>query len=114
MTDTTGCDVDRWPLCCKTHKAEVHAEMKADAIEAARPEACHWMIEVASGNPEPDSFADTVMIIDCGATVTRLFENDSHGWKCESGHGGWEYGSPMQAAEEADEALAEYFGMGAD
>ena len=54
------------------------------------------------------------MIIDCGAPVTRLFENGSHGWECESGHSGWEYGSPMQAAEEADEALAEYFGMGAD
>lgn len=89
-----GCDWDRWPLCCTEHKTEVYAEMRADAIKAAQPETCIWMIEVASGNPEPDSYADTVKVIDCGAVLTRFVRNGSHGWECERGHHGWEYDSP--------------------
>lgn len=72
---------------------------------------CTWLVEVASGNPEPDSIEDTVMIIDCGAPRTAVHENGSDGWTCEGGHHHWEYGSPNQAAEEADEALAERYAM---
>ena len=90
----SNCDVDRWPLCCKKHRLEADAEMKQAAIDAAKPETCHWMIEVAIGNPEPDSYADTIKIIDCGAPLTRFVRNGSAGWECESGHNGWEYGSP--------------------
>jgi len=72
---------------------------------------CTWLVEVASGNPEPDSIEDTVMIIDCGAPRTAIHENGSDGWACEAGHHHWEYGSPNQASEEADEALAERYAM---
>jgi hypothetical protein len=51
------------------------------------------------------------MIIDCGAPRTAIYENGSDGWTCEAGHHHWEYGSPNQASEEADEALAERYAM---
>jgi hypothetical protein len=44
---------------------------------------CPWLIEVASGNPEPDSYADTVRIVECGAPVTV---NEYGSWRCEYGH----------------------------
>lgn len=30
---------------------------------------CDWLVEVASGNPEPDSYADTIAIVPCGVVV---------------------------------------------
>lgn len=30
---------------------------------------CIWLVEVPSGNPEPDSYADTVRIVPCGAPI---------------------------------------------
>jgi len=105
------CDVDRWPLCCKAHRLEADAEMKQAAIESFAPELCHWMIEVASGNPEPDSYEDTVKIIDCGAPLTRFVRNGSAGWECESGHNGWEYGSPEAEYQMMEEEFNErYYG----
>lgn len=74
------------------------------------PGPCTWLVECASGNPEPDCYEDTIAIIDCGAPRTALRENGSDGWTCEAGHHHWEYGSPMQQAEERDEAMAERMG----
>lgn len=30
---------------------------------------CGWLVERASGNPEPDSYEDTVIIAECGEPV---------------------------------------------
>lgn len=40
-----------------------------EATTEPLPLACGWLIEIASGNPEPDSYADTVKIIECGEPV---------------------------------------------
>lgn len=45
--------------------------------------ACPWWIEVPSGNPEPDSIADTVKIVECGA---RMKFDAPDGERCEYGH----------------------------
>jgi len=88
---------DAWPQCCEGHKFITRVEMVIEDHENHRGgptgETCHWMIEVASGNPEPDSYADTIKIVDCGAPLTRFVRNGSAGWECENGHNGWEYGS---------------------
>lgn len=47
-------------------------------------ETCPWLIEVASGNPEPDSYADTVMTIECGSPLYKV--NDARRLVCKSGH----------------------------
>jgi len=108
----SNCDVDRWPLCCKKHRQEVDAENKQQALDdGPTGERCHWMIEVASGNPEPDSYADTIKIIDCGAPLTRFVRNGSAGWECESGHDGWEYGSPEAEYQMMEEEFNDrYYG----
>jgi hypothetical protein len=74
-------------------------------------DTCHWLVERPNNNPEPTCREDMYDIGDCGATLTLKRENNSDGWECEMGHHHWEYGSPMQRIEEADEALAEYYGM---
>lgn len=48
----------------------------------ATPVACDWHVEVANGNPEPDSIADCYDIVPCGAPV-RAF---GPGTMCEFGH----------------------------
>lgn len=30
---------------------------------------CPWLVRVASGHPEPDSFADTFMDVECGRRI---------------------------------------------
>jgi hypothetical protein len=53
----------------------------------ASPFLCDWLVEVPSGNPEPDSYRDTVREIECGGRVFAL-----PGWEetwarvCENGH----------------------------
>ncbi len=32
---------------------------------------CFWLIRVPSGHPEPDSFADTFMDVECGARLAN-------------------------------------------
>lgn len=59
---------------------------------------CGWLVEVASGNPEPDCYADTVLIVECGADA--VYDTDGS-WECEAGHSyvsierrwgeGWDY-----------------------
>lgn len=46
-------------------------------------ETCPWLVEVPSGNPEPDSPADCWMVVECGAAVSAV----PFGWECEAGHG---------------------------
>lgn len=46
--------------------------VEVDAMtRKATPVVCDWLVEVASGNPEPDSIEDTVKIVECGAKVRR-------------------------------------------
>jgi hypothetical protein len=71
---------------------------------------CPWLIEVASGCLEPDSPSDLVKIVECGAKVTWLPDED--GWFCEAGHHHYSYGSDLQQDEERAEALAEALWMG--
>ncbi len=97
------CDIDRWPLCCKKHRLEMEESHRQDALANAEPDPnrCTWLVEVPSGNPEPDCPADLVKVIECGAQVTyQVADNGSKGWSCEAGHSHWEYGSPNQQAEE--------------
>ena len=88
---------DAWPVCCEGHKfMERVSEIIYDHAHNIDPdggERCHWLVERASGNPEPDSLADTVIVEDCGAPLTRFVRNGSRGWECEAGHDGWEYGA---------------------
>lgn len=42
---------------------------------------CTWLVRVASGHPEPDSFADTFMDVECG---TRLANHEE---LCEAHQG---------------------------
>lgn len=44
---------------------------------------CPWLIEIASGNPEPDFPEDCYRIVECGAPVTV---DQYGGWQCEAGH----------------------------
>ena len=60
---------------------------------------CTWLVEVPSGHPEPDSYADTVRIVECGHTARPV----GAGWECEAGH---RYrGIEVEWAEDAQVAL---------
>ena len=48
-------------------------------------EKCPWLIEVASGNPEPDSYADTVMLVECELPLADGGYGDDT-LVCEAGH----------------------------
>jgi hypothetical protein len=51
------------------------------------PEGCQWLIEVASGNPEPDFPEDCVKIVPCGGKVDLVVRDGVEiGWRCEFGH----------------------------
>jgi hypothetical protein len=54
-----------------------------DSPEVAPFDTCPWLVEVPSGNPEPDSPSDCWLTVECGAPVT--FDGDA--WSCEAGHG---------------------------
>lgn len=69
-------------------------------------QTCGWLIEVASGNPEPDSIEDTVEIVECGEPLFAL-SPDCGSWRCAGGHCHWEYGSPEQIAQERAEWQAD-------
>jgi hypothetical protein len=73
---------------------------------------CTWHVMVRNTwRTEIDFPSDLWDEVECGAPRTAIHENGSDGWTCESGHHHWEYGSPNQASEEADEALAERYAM---
>jgi len=52
--------------------------------ERGSGERCGWLVEVPSGNPEPDSGSDCWMLVECGAALT--FTHDGNGWRCDNGH----------------------------
>ncbi len=100
---------DAWPQCCEGHKymelvSEVIYDHERGLRDGPTGERCHWLVERASGNPEPDSYSDTVVIDDCGAPLKRVVsQSGSHGWSCEAGHSGWEFGSPECEAQMLEE-----------
>ena len=46
---------------------------------------CHWLVRVASGNPEPDSIEDTYVDVECGARIT-WYGDEGSSFRCEAGH----------------------------
>jgi hypothetical protein len=46
---------------------------------------CDWLVEVPSGNPEPDSIEDCWTIRPCGARIT-WFGHEGASFTCEAGH----------------------------
>ena len=72
---------------------------------------CTWLVLVRNTTREIDFPSDLYDEVECGAPRTAVHENGSDGWTCEAGHHHWEYGSPNQASEEANEALAERYAM---
>jgi len=85
---------------------QVNGNIEGEALND--PNRCHWMIEIASGCPEPDSYEDTIQVVDCGATLTRFTaESGTRGWRCESGHHGWEFGSDEMQSEELEHEFQE-------
>ena len=67
-------------------------------------ETCTWLIEVASGNPEPDFPEDLYRIIECGQPV----EVNEHGsWRCAAGHEHISFIDPARGVWEAEMAAAE-------
>lgn len=81
--------------------------VEIDEYGKASPVSCSWLVQVVSGNPEPDSIEDTYKIVECGARVFALTFDPEGGWGCESGHHHWPYGSDQQQAEERIEFMAE-------
>ena len=67
-------------------------------------ETCHWLIEVASGNPEPSCYEDTVRIVECDGAVTF---NEHGSWKCEYGHEHVSFADPARDAYDAEWAFLE-------
>lgn len=74
---------------------------------AAATETCPWLIEVASGNPEPDFPEDLYRIVECGAALTF---NEHGSWHCEHGHEHVSYSDPERPAYDAEMAFAERMG----
>jgi hypothetical protein len=60
---------------------------------------CTWLIEVASGNPEPDSYADTIKHIECGAPLTT---NEYGSYSCTNGHRHVSFDDPERGAFELE------------
>jgi hypothetical protein len=54
---------------------------------------CSWLVEVATGNPEPDGPEDLWRVEECGAKVKSLDGTDDH-TRCERGHTRHAYGTP--------------------
>lgn len=81
---------------CNGRLVDVAEDGKAELL------TCAWLIQVPSGNPEPDFIEDTYRIVECGAP---LFAFGSGGWRCDAGHHHHPYGSDEQQAEERLEAM---------
>ena len=58
------------------------------------PERCTWLVQVASGHPEPDFPSDLWVEIECGAAVTS---NEFGSFSCEAGHRHVSYSDPARA-----------------
>ena len=72
----------------------------------AEIQRCSWLVRVASGNPEPDSFSDTFMDIDCNAIVRSLDGTVAH-TACDHGHEFHEMGSAEWMEQEQALAYSE-------
>ena len=68
---------------------------------------CGWLVEVPSGNPEPDSEADCWREVDCGAPLFAIDGDIDAGWYCANGHQHYTYGSARQQQQEREEAFIE-------
>lgn len=69
---------------------------------------CGWLIQVPSGNPEPDFPSDCYLEVECGAPLAF----NTHGsWRCDAGHDHVSMEDPERGAFEyvlmAEEAAAE-------
>lgn len=67
---------------------------------------CEWLIEVPSGNPEPDFPEDLYRVVECGAPITV---NEFGSWRCEAGHKHVSFADPARAGYEAEMAYAERY-----
>lgn len=75
---------------------------------AATLARCSWLVEVASGNPEPDSVEDLYDVIECGGRMVRM--TDAGSFACEHGHeytSIFEGGFDVEARREQEERFAE-------
>jgi len=68
------------------------------------PTTCFWLVQVPSGNPEPDFPSDTWKEVECGAPLTT---NEFGSWACSAGHRHVSYADPARAAFEYEQFLAE-------
>ena len=76
---------------------------------------CSWLVEVATGNPEPDFPSDLYTVEECGARVTSLDgKADLEHTECENGHVRHAYGSAARQEEDQAEYFAERFGAYGD
>jgi hypothetical protein len=46
---------------------------------------CEWLVQVPTGNPEPDSEADLWTEEECGAPIVAT-AHDGQSWRCAAGH----------------------------
>lgn len=67
-------------------------------------ETCPWLVEVPSGNPEPDFPEDLYRVIECGAEVTF---NEYGSWTCAAGHEHVTYDDPRRDSYDAEMAWNE-------
>jgi hypothetical protein len=91
------------------HKDRISATgaiLIADEKGVYRVHRCFDLVRVASGNPEPDSFADTFNDIPCGEIV-RAVDGRTTKVECDGGHQHTSYEDPDFAADEAAWAFYE-------
>lgn len=80
----------------------------SDDGRAYRRATCHWLVEVPSGNPEPDCYEDTIRIVECDAPLTWVSESGAS-FTCEAGHHHVAYtegGADIEWAREMEERAA--------
>ena len=65
---------------------------------------CTWLIQVASGNPEPDFPEDLWNEIPCGGKLTI---NEYGSWTCEHGHEHVSFDDPARGEFDAEQAWRE-------
>jgi hypothetical protein len=70
----------------------------------AETERCGWLIQVPSGNPEPDFPEDLWRLVECGAELTV---NEYGSWRCAAGHEHISVEDPARRAWEAEQAFNE-------
>jgi hypothetical protein len=74
--------------------------------EPVTGETCGWLIEVASGNPEPDFPEDLYRTVECGRPIEA---NEFGSWRCDAGHEHISHEDPARRGWEAELAHAERY-----